>query len=96
MSGKLSDLHVLLRILFIFVLFPFILTDSTIAFKMYCGFSNGTMCQMNRCSLSGDSWELVTQAYGGPSSDHTSLPSGNADHGTVSKLKNLNLLNVIK
>ncbi|XP_036928736.1 meprin A subunit beta-like isoform X1 [Acanthopagrus latus] len=51
---------------------------STIAFKMYCGFSNGTMCHMSNCSQSGSSWEMVTRADGGPSSDHTSLPSGNS------------------
>uniref|UniRef100_A0A3B4Z059 Metalloendopeptidase n=1 Tax=Stegastes partitus TaxID=144197 RepID=A0A3B4Z059_9TELE len=49
---------------------------STIAFKMQCDFSNGTMCEMNQCSQSGNGWEMVTQAVGGPSSDHTSLPSG--------------------
>ncbi|XP_070767905.1 meprin A subunit beta-like [Enoplosus armatus] len=56
--------------------------NSTIAFKMYCGFSNETMCQMNRCSKSGRGWEMVTQVNGGPKSDHTSLPGGNSrDHG---------------
>uniref|UniRef100_A0A3Q3FVH4 Metalloendopeptidase n=1 Tax=Kryptolebias marmoratus TaxID=37003 RepID=A0A3Q3FVH4_KRYMA len=51
--------------------------NSTIAFKMYCGFTNGTMCEMNRCSQSGNGWKIVTQVHGGPSSDHTNLPSGN-------------------
>ncbi|XP_027868277.1 meprin A subunit beta-like isoform X1 [Xiphophorus couchianus] len=54
--------------------------SSTVAFNSYCGFSNGTMCQMSRCSQGGISWEVVTQVYGGPSSDHTSLPSGNGDN----------------
>uniref|UniRef100_I3KGU4 Metalloendopeptidase n=1 Tax=Oreochromis niloticus TaxID=8128 RepID=I3KGU4_ORENI len=55
--------------------------SSSIAFKMYCGFTNGTMCQMNRCSKSGNGWEMVTGVYGGPSSDHTNLPSGNGGQG---------------
>ncbi|XP_040900538.1 meprin A subunit beta-like [Toxotes jaculatrix] len=55
--------------------------NSTVAFKMYCGFSNGTMCQMNRCSNGGSDWEMVTHVYRGPSSDHTSLPSGSSDYG---------------
>ncbi|XP_043973292.1 meprin A subunit beta-like [Gambusia affinis] len=54
---------------------------STVAFNSYCGFSNGSMCQMSRCSQGGISWEVVTQVPGGPSSDHTSLPSGNGDNG---------------
>ncbi|XP_051261226.1 meprin A subunit beta isoform X2 [Dicentrarchus labrax] len=54
--------------------------SSTIAFQMHCSFSNGTMCQMNRCSQSVISWEMVTKAYGGPNFDHTNLPSGNGDH----------------
>ncbi|XP_072242962.1 meprin A subunit beta-like [Leuresthes tenuis] len=55
--------------------------NSTIAFMMYCGFSNGTMCQMSPCSQRGNAWEVVKQVSGGPSSDHTNLPSGNSDHG---------------
>ncbi|XP_073340743.1 meprin A subunit beta-like [Pagrus major] len=54
--------------------------NSTIAFKMYCGFTNGTTCHMSNCSRSGKGWEMVTRADGGPSSDHTSLPSGNSNH----------------
>ncbi|XP_041843204.1 meprin A subunit beta-like [Melanotaenia boesemani] len=50
--------------------------NSSIAFMMYCGFSNGDMCQMSRCSQSGNGWQAVKQALGGPSSDHTGLPSG--------------------
>uniref|UniRef100_A0A3Q3G7S9 Metalloendopeptidase n=1 Tax=Kryptolebias marmoratus TaxID=37003 RepID=A0A3Q3G7S9_KRYMA len=49
--------------------------------KMYCGFSNGNMCQMNQCTKNDNGWEVVTQADGGPSSDHTSLPSGNGNKG---------------
>ncbi|XP_075322629.1 meprin A subunit beta-like [Odontesthes bonariensis] len=55
--------------------------NSTIAFMTYCGFSNGIMCQMSRCSQRGNTWEVVQQVSGGPSSDHTYLPSGNSDHG---------------
>uniref|UniRef100_A0A8C6KPN4 Metalloendopeptidase n=1 Tax=Nothobranchius furzeri TaxID=105023 RepID=A0A8C6KPN4_NOTFU len=52
--------------------------SSTVAFMFYCGFSNGTMCEMNQ---SGSGWEVVTQVSGGPTTDHTSLPSGNGEHG---------------
>ncbi|XP_037836241.1 meprin A subunit beta-like [Kryptolebias marmoratus] len=54
---------------------------SFVAFKLYCGFSNGTMCQMKRCTKNGNGWEVVTQVDGGPSSDHTSLPSENGEKG---------------
>uniref|UniRef100_A0A087XQ11 Metalloendopeptidase n=1 Tax=Poecilia formosa TaxID=48698 RepID=A0A087XQ11_POEFO len=54
---------------------------SSVAFNSYCGFSNGMMCQMSRCSQGGIGWEVVTQVHGGPSSDHTSLPSGNGENG---------------
>ncbi|XP_036071903.1 meprin A subunit beta-like [Oryzias melastigma] len=47
---------------------------------MYCGFSNGTLCEMNRCSQGNISWELVTQVISGPSSDHTTLPSGSKNY----------------
>ncbi|KAF3692145.1 Meprin A subunit beta [Channa argus] len=57
--------------------------NSTIAFKMYCGFSNGSMCQMNRCANGGSQWEMVTSVSAGPSSDHTSLPSGSNNYGDV-------------
>ncbi|XP_037532509.1 meprin A subunit beta-like [Nematolebias whitei] len=55
--------------------------NSTVAFMFYCGFSNGTMCEMNQRSQNGSLWEVVTQADGGPSSDHTTLPSGKRDSG---------------
>ncbi|KAM6910435.1 meprin A subunit beta-like [Xenentodon cancila] len=55
--------------------------NSTIAFNMHCSFSNGNMCKMNRCSRRGNGWEVVTQVYGGPGSDHTTLPGGNTDYG---------------
>nr|XP_046256718.1 meprin A subunit beta-like [Scatophagus argus] len=54
--------------------------NSTITFKMYCGFSDGSMCQMNRCSDGGPGWEMVTQVNGTPSSDHTTLPGGNSSY----------------
>lgn len=34
------------------------------------------MCEMNERSQNGSRWEVVRQADGGPSSDHTTLPSG--------------------
>ncbi|XP_035991089.1 meprin A subunit beta isoform X3 [Fundulus heteroclitus] len=55
--------------------------NSTVAFKMYCGFSNGTMCEMSSCSQRSQGWEVVRQVPGGPQSDHTSLPTGNDVHG---------------
>ncbi|XP_032413130.1 meprin A subunit beta-like [Xiphophorus hellerii] len=55
--------------------------NTTIAFKFYCGFSDGSMCQMSRSSGGQSGWEVVTQAQGGPSSDHTTLPSGSEDYG---------------
>lgn len=54
--------------------------NSSIAFKMYCGFSNESMCEMNNCSRGGMGWEMVSHVNGGPGSDHTSLPNGNNDH----------------
>ncbi|XP_071764596.1 meprin A subunit beta-like [Centroberyx gerrardi] len=55
--------------------------ESTIAFKMYCGFYNETICGMKRCSKSGGSdWERVTHVVGGPSTDHTSLPSARPEN----------------
>eukprot|EP00064_Thunnus_orientalis_P012770 superscaffoldBa00002000_g12805 len=51
--------------------------NSTIAFKMYCGFTNGTMCQMDRCSRSDIEWEMTTHIASGPMSDHT----GGSEHG---------------
>uniref|UniRef100_A0A3Q2P3U7 Meprin A subunit beta-like n=1 Tax=Fundulus heteroclitus TaxID=8078 RepID=A0A3Q2P3U7_FUNHE len=38
------------------------------------------MCKMSLCSLNGSGWEVVTEVNGGPSSDHTSLPSGSGDN----------------
>ncbi|RVE62958.1 hypothetical protein OJAV_G00162030 [Oryzias javanicus] len=54
--------------------------NSTIAFNMYCDFSNGTLCGMDRCSQGSINWELVTQVTSGPSSDHTTLPSGSKNY----------------
>ncbi|XP_037836426.1 meprin A subunit beta isoform X2 [Kryptolebias marmoratus] len=54
--------------------------NSAVAFMFYCDFTNGTMCEMDRCSRNGSSWEMVTQVDGGPSFDHTSLPSENGDN----------------
>ncbi|KAM7421205.1 hypothetical protein PAMA_015386 [Pampus argenteus] len=44
---------------------------STVAFKMYCGFSSQLICEMNHCSQSDVEWKTVTHVAGGPSSDHT-------------------------
>ncbi|XP_029360022.1 meprin A subunit beta-like [Echeneis naucrates] len=55
--------------------------NSAVAFKMYCGFSKGDMCQMASCSQRGSGWELVTRVPGGPGYDHTSLPSGSTGPG---------------
>jgi len=45
--------------------------NSSVAFKMYCGFSNQKMCQMSRCSRSDLDWEMVKRVESGPSSGHT-------------------------
>lgn len=50
---------------------------SSISKSMFCDFSNGTMCQMTRYNDSGIGWEVVSSVPGGPSSDHTGLPTGN-------------------
>uniref|UniRef100_G3NGM1 Metalloendopeptidase n=1 Tax=Gasterosteus aculeatus aculeatus TaxID=481459 RepID=G3NGM1_GASAC len=55
--------------------------NTTIASKMYCDFSNGSMCEMNQCSKGGSSWEMVTNVVAGPKSDHTNLPSGGDSGG---------------
>ncbi|XP_035991189.1 meprin A subunit beta [Fundulus heteroclitus] len=55
--------------------------SETVAFKFFCGFTDGAMCKMNRRSTNGNSWKVVTDVHGGPSSDHTSLPSGSGDNG---------------
>ncbi|XP_069559845.1 meprin A subunit beta-like [Brachyistius frenatus] len=55
--------------------------NSSIAFKMHCGFSNRSMCHMKSCSQSNNSWEMLKKARGGPRSDHTSLPGGGSYHG---------------
>lgn len=36
---------------------------------------------MRQKSQNGSCWEVVTQVDGGPSSDHTSLPSGKGNNG---------------
>uniref|UniRef100_A0A3Q2QG24 Metalloendopeptidase n=1 Tax=Fundulus heteroclitus TaxID=8078 RepID=A0A3Q2QG24_FUNHE len=47
----------------------------------FCGFSDGEICNMNRRSTNENSWKVVTDVHGGPSSDHTSLPSGSQQKG---------------
>ncbi|XP_055084049.1 meprin A subunit beta-like [Periophthalmus magnuspinnatus] len=49
--------------------------NSTIAFLMHCSFSDGTMCEMIKRSTASNGWEIVSQAAGQPSFDHTSLNS---------------------
>ncbi|KAK7886880.1 hypothetical protein WMY93_026501 [Mugilogobius chulae] len=49
--------------------------NSTIAFLMHCSFSDGTMCEMTKCSTTSNGWSIVSQAAGQPSFDHTSLNS---------------------
>ena len=48
---------------------------------MYCGFSDGNMCEMTHCSRSGIDWRMEKKAAGGPSSDHTS----GSEPGKISK-----------
>ncbi|KAM8847667.1 meprin A subunit beta-like [Synchiropus picturatus] len=55
--------------------------NDSVAFQLYCGFSDGAMCHMTHCSGGSTKWERVTRAEGGPSSDHTNLPSVTAEEG---------------
>ncbi|KAM7383200.1 hypothetical protein PAMP_002871 [Pampus punctatissimus] len=57
--------------------------SSTIAFKMYCGFSSGLMCEMDHCSKSDVDWKTVTDVAGGPSSDHTGDSEGYFMHAST-------------
>ncbi|KAM9797844.1 uncharacterized protein ACB057_008878 [Neosynchiropus ocellatus] len=50
--------------------------NDSIAFQLFCDFSDGDMCHMTHCSRGSTKWERVTSAEGGPSSDHTNLPTG--------------------
>ncbi|KAM9797845.1 meprin A subunit beta-like [Neosynchiropus ocellatus] len=50
--------------------------NDSIAFQLFCDFSDGDMCHMTNCSRGSTKWERVTSAEGGPSSDHTNLPTG--------------------
>ncbi|KAM9851531.1 meprin A subunit beta-like [Aulostomus maculatus] len=55
--------------------------ESSIAFKMYCGFIHGNMCGMDFCSQSSNSWKMMSSVPGGPLYDHTNLPSGGSNSG---------------
>ncbi|XP_053737471.1 meprin A subunit beta-like isoform X1 [Synchiropus splendidus] len=55
--------------------------NDSVAFQLYCDFSDGAMCHMTNSSRGSTKWERVTRAEGGPSSDHTSLPSVTAEEG---------------
>ncbi|XP_024917229.1 meprin A subunit beta-like isoform X3 [Cynoglossus semilaevis] len=55
---------------------------STATFSMHCTFSQGEMCKMKKCSLGNIEWKMVTHANNGPSSDHTSLPTGSYNHSS--------------
>ncbi|KAM8846631.1 meprin A subunit beta-like [Synchiropus picturatus] len=57
--------------------------NDSVAFQLYCGFSDGAMCHMTNSSGGSTKWERVTRAEGGPSSDHTNLPSVTAEEGMV-------------
>ncbi|XP_077432259.1 meprin A subunit beta-like isoform X2 [Vanacampus margaritifer] len=51
--------------------------NSSVAFSAYCGFALGDPCNMATCSPSGlGGWQMLTQAAGGPHSDHTDLSNG--------------------
>ncbi|XP_074539389.1 meprin A subunit beta-like [Halichoeres trimaculatus] len=51
--------------------------NSTVAFQMYCGFTDGNTCQMTSCSQYGRGWVESSFVPAGPTSDHTNLPTGN-------------------
>lgn len=48
---------------------------------MGCSFNGGSACEMRNCEDGDVAWTMVTQAYGGPSHDHTHLPNGNGSQG---------------
>ncbi|XP_034554078.1 meprin A subunit beta-like [Notolabrus celidotus] len=50
---------------------------SSVAFQMYCGFTEGNMCEMASCSQNGRGWEMSSYVKAGPTSDHTNLLGGN-------------------
>ncbi|XP_029574963.1 meprin A subunit beta-like [Salmo trutta] len=52
--------------------------NASVAFKESCSFSNSGLCGMSRCSRSAEKgsengWERVTQAAGGPYTNHSNL-----------------------
>ncbi|KAK6326642.1 hypothetical protein J4Q44_G00022870 [Coregonus suidteri] len=54
--------------------------NASVAFKEYCSFSDKDVCGMSRCSRSVENssengWGRVTQAAGGPYTDHTNMGS---------------------
>ncbi|KAM6967598.1 meprin A subunit beta-like [Aplochiton taeniatus] len=58
--------------------------NSTIAFKEFCSFSDETICGMSSCAQNKETgWQRVAQAVGGPSTDHTNLPTQNATSSPV-------------
>ncbi|XP_033837349.1 meprin A subunit beta-like [Periophthalmus magnuspinnatus] len=50
--------------------------ESSVAFVLHCDFSSDIACPVTTCSNSSMRWEKVRHAIGGPTSDHTSLPTG--------------------
>lgn len=51
--------------------------NSRVVKNLFCDFSNGAMCEMTRCGTRSTGWTLVASVPSGPSTDHTSLSTGN-------------------
>ncbi|XP_030641234.1 meprin A subunit beta-like [Chanos chanos] len=49
--------------------------NGSVSFLDHCSFDNESLCEMSFCSGSDHGWERVTNATGGPHSDHTYLGS---------------------
>lgn len=47
--------------------------DASVSFLGNCSFDDESMCGMSICSKTSAGWERVSQAEGGPHSDHTYL-----------------------
>eukprot|EP00063_Salmo_salar_P082205 XP_014057040.1 PREDICTED: meprin A subunit beta-like [Salmo salar] len=68
--------------------------NASVAFKESCSFSNSGLCGMSRCSRSAEKgsengWERVTQAAGGPYTDHSNLGTNVFILGQLSQKWNL-------
>ncbi|XP_030641222.1 meprin A subunit beta-like [Chanos chanos] len=52
--------------------------NAAVSFLDHCSFDSGGLCEMSVCSRSDHGWERVTNAAGGPHSDHTYIGGENS------------------